>query len=206
MVDSYKVVSFTETPLNQIYNITNEDLNKYRAKKLQPYGLAVKKEIITSRGGEPAIHLHNKNFLNFIRNQFDALKYNKYSIFHLVNMVSDDHNFYWEREWKIRKGLKFTYNEISYIIVPDEAAAFDIRKLINARQISFYCIPSQTTISFSLVNETPDLNPITNKVEIVPTHEEIFITYNDGSAKHSSNGGENFTYLSSNIGPDIWFN
>lgn len=131
----FKTVCFTETPLTQIKNLTKLIAN--RRIHLKPYGLVFWKSNLIKYGATPAIYVnsHGSKVREFLLKQFDiafedarswkALKtidenhLELVQYFSSINVISDRHNFLWEREWRHYGSFKFSYREIVAIIAED---------------------------------------------------------------------------------------
>lgn len=131
----FNTVCLTETPLTQINMLSANIPN--RKIKLKPYGLIFWKDDLLEKGANPAIYINARgtklrNFLlNEFENQFSGVKtlkkfkenddfYNEIiQYYSLINIISTNHDFSWEREWRFLGDLKFDYKEIVAIIAED---------------------------------------------------------------------------------------
>ena len=131
--EKFHTVCFTETPLTQIKQITQE--TKGRQIQLKPYGLIFWKDDLFEKGSSPAIYINAKgtSISRFLIDEFDAIfdnvrtfknlrkqeKDHYLNIVHyysLINVVKDQHDFLWEREWRHHGDFKFDFEDIVAII------------------------------------------------------------------------------------------
>ena len=100
--DKFKVVCFTETPLDQIDMLLKRV--EGRNIDLKPYGLVFKKEFVRQNGGNPVFYmsknlarslwpLYNKG----VEKQFSD---GENSLLALVTICEEWNDWHWEREWR----------------------------------------------------------------------------------------------------------
>ncbi len=151
----FKTVCFTETPLPQINNLTSKIQG--RSIELKAYGLVFQKDFLIQEGANPAIYINSKGtdlktyLLSEFRSIFSKIrsykklikaKKNHYDAiiqyFSLINIIDDNHDFSWEREWRYIGNLRFDYQNIVAIIAeePDEFESYCKLKL-NRKQFGY---------------------------------------------------------------------
>ncbi|MBL7188613.1 MAG: hypothetical protein ISS70_20000 [Phycisphaerae bacterium] len=129
---SFKTVCFTETPLTQIARLTAEIPG--RQIQLEPYGIVFYKDTVLERGGNPAIYINgNSHLRDYLLKQFrqhfsgirSLLRFKQrermyhesiIQYYSLVNVISSNHDFTWEREWRFNGNFKFSYIDIVAVI------------------------------------------------------------------------------------------
>jgi hypothetical protein len=133
---AFTTVCFTETPLTQIHRLTGTIPG--RRIELRPYGLVFNKDDLIRRGASPAIYLNAKGtklrnyLLNRFRDDFNgirklktlrALQMDDYGsiiqYYALVNIIAENYDFTWEREWRHSGRLKFQYRDLVAIVASD---------------------------------------------------------------------------------------
>lgn len=116
---------FTETPLDKIsYLIDIEG----RKKNLSSFGVVFLKERIIKHGGNPCFYTNgkfNKETEKYLWKLFYMSKNNNfednfYKLGALTNTFKDNHDFSWEREWRIYGDFEVDYTNIFAIISEDE--------------------------------------------------------------------------------------
>jgi hypothetical protein len=159
----FNSVCFTEVPFSQLRHLAAEI--KGRRIKLQPYGLVFSKENLLKRGASPALYINAKgtSLRDHLIAQFDRhfstrAQYKKLksdfgaradSIIHyysLINVISDSHDFSWEREWRHPGHLDFEFTHLSAILADDpekfaercekKLSAGTLKKILRAPLIS----------------------------------------------------------------------
>jgi hypothetical protein len=127
----FKTVCFTEIPLNQIQNIVVKIPG--RQIKLKPFGLVFWRDNLLSKGANPAIYINGsgklkKYLLNQFREKFNGINllkeirsidsfYNELiNYYSMINVIQDNHDFTWEREWRYTGDYEFNYKNIVAII------------------------------------------------------------------------------------------
>ena len=121
--DRFKVVCFTETPIDQI-DVLLEEVHG-RKTKLKPYGLVLKKEYIRQHGGNPVFY-GTTNIIHPFWDLYWSLlleespSKEKCNLLALVNRCDETIDFHWEREWRIVGDLEFNYDDIYCGLCPEE--------------------------------------------------------------------------------------
>jgi len=130
----FKTVCFTEIPLNQINKVVGDIPG--RKIQLQPFGLIFWRHQIIEKCGNPALYINgsgelkkyllckfneqfeNINLLKKLKEKDSSYKeiINYYS---LINVIQDNHDFSWEREWRFNGDFKFIYQDLVAIIAED---------------------------------------------------------------------------------------
>jgi len=132
----FNTVCLTEVPLNQLRYIVGAYPGK--SIELAPYGLVFLKSNLLEKGANPAIYVNSQEtgLREFLLNQFmdnfgSRKTYRSLRKFYgdhadaiiryysFVNLLSPQIDFSWEREWRHQGHLKFEYDEIVAIVVPD---------------------------------------------------------------------------------------
>lgn len=132
----FHTVCFTEAPLPQIKRLIAKVAG--RAINLKPYGLVFDRRALLAQGANPAIYINAEStklkqfLLSEFRKQFgeittfSGLQDNERAHYEaivqyyaLVNIIRTNHDFTWEREWRLSGDLEFKYREIVAIIAPD---------------------------------------------------------------------------------------
>ncbi len=121
--DKFKVVCFTETPIDQINVLLMEVWG--RNFKPKPYGLVFKKDYIRQQGkGNPVFYVTGNLFdplwqlYNDAKERNFSLGDNK--VLALVNKCDEEVDFHWEREWRIVGDLQFNLDDIYCGLCPKE--------------------------------------------------------------------------------------
>ncbi|BAL61792.1 hypothetical protein QQG09_07860 [Melissococcus plutonius] len=129
----FSVTCFTETPLDRLKVIVKT--LEHNNNRFAPYGLIFMKDVQCLESGfgiNPVIYVRhqNRNLTKSFWDQFNHWRNhpNENESFPtfgcLVNHVSLENNFQWEREWRMKGDYYFDYNQIVAIIAPqDEHAA-----------------------------------------------------------------------------------
>ncbi len=160
----FNTVCFTETPLTQIKQLISEIEGKRI--QLKPYGLVFWKDDLFERGSSPAIYINAKgtSIDKFLLDEFYAIfkniktlkKLKKIEEIHyknivnyysLINVVKDEHDFMWEREWRHHGNFKFRYKDIVAIIAS------------NPDRFEKQCERSFSNRSFDYIKRLPIINP-----------------------------------------------
>lgn len=119
--DLFKVVCFTETPIDQINVLLTEVSG--RNFKPAPYGLVFKKEYIRQQGGNPVFYV-NVNLFDPLWRLYNDAKERHFSlsdnkVLALVNRCDEQIDFHWEREWRIVGNLEFNLNDVYCGLCPE---------------------------------------------------------------------------------------
>jgi hypothetical protein len=132
----FNTVCFTEAPLTQIQRLVGKIPGRQIA--LRPFGLVFRKDTLLVSGANPAIYLNAKGtklreyLLARFREDFDNIRslsrlkqeqqeYYRSIVqyYSLVNIVRDNHDFMWEREWRHKGSFPFRYIDVIAIIARD---------------------------------------------------------------------------------------
>jgi len=136
--DNFRVVCFTETPIDQI----NVLLRKVIGKRFEPepYGLIFHKDYIKDRGGNPVFYVTKriaKPLMDIIYKDYVTENQNVHegicSLLALITVCEEGNDFHWEREWRIVGNLDFTYSDIYCGICPES----EIKYFENEFQLIF---------------------------------------------------------------------
>lgn len=116
--DKFKVVCFTETPIDQIDILLSSV--KGRNIKLDPYGLVFKKKYIKHSRGNPVFYVTKK-----LASPLWTLYWNQPSdeacrLLALVSLYDERIDFHWEREWRIAGDLVFSLDDIYCGLCPQD--------------------------------------------------------------------------------------
>ncbi len=138
--DKFKVVCFTETPLDQ----TDMLLKRVEGRniELKPYGLVFKKEFVIQNGGNPVFYmsrslarslwpLYNKG----VEKQFSD---GENDLLALVTICEKWNDWHWEREWRTVGRLKFKLGDIFCGLCPED----DIQEFEYLRERVKFIDPS----------------------------------------------------------------
>lgn len=149
----FNSVCFTEVPFTQLQYLTAPIPG--RRIELKPYGLVFRKADMLTRGASPAIYVNAKGtaIRDFLLKQFAshfqarrrfkefsaAFKDDANSIidyYALVNVISDTHDFSWEREWRLVGDMSFSLSELFAVVVPEPDAFMDLcRAKLHAKVV-----------------------------------------------------------------------
>ena len=133
----FRTVCLTETPFTQLRHVA-VDIPGRRI-RLQPFGLVFLKSYLTDKGASPAIYVNGKGadgIRKYLLSRFDkdfgdGQRFDKFSdrvgkqanaiiqYYSLINVITDDHDFAWEREWRHSGDLEFNMGSIFAIIAKD---------------------------------------------------------------------------------------
>jgi len=132
----FNTVCFTETPLTQVRRLVGTIPGRRVA--LKGYGLVFAKDTLVSRGANPAFYLNAEGtklrdyLLARFRTDFEGIhslkklkrqqaEYYRSIIqyYSLVNIISGNYDFMWEREWRYRGSFPFKYVDVVAIIAND---------------------------------------------------------------------------------------
>jgi hypothetical protein len=170
----FNTVCFTEAPLMQLRRLTGRIPGRQIA--LQPYGLVFNKDTLLTQGANPAIYLNAKGtrlreyLLARFRADFHRIrslkrlkqKQQEYyrsivQYYSLVNIIRDNHDFTWEREWRKKGSFPFRYIDVVAIIAadPDDFEAKCKRELSAEK--------------FRYIEMLPIISPYWNYEDIVET-------------------------------------
>lgn len=151
----FNTVCFTETPLTQIKQLIS-DIEGRRI-RLKPYGIIFWKDDLFERGSSPAVYINAKgtSIDKFLLDEFDIIfknvktlkKFKRVEAEHyenivhyysLINVVKDEHDFMWEREWRHHGDFKFRYRDIVAIIANNpETFEKQCERSLNSRSYGY---------------------------------------------------------------------
>ncbi|MDZ7724636.1 MAG: hypothetical protein U5R06_17975 [candidate division KSB1 bacterium] len=116
----FKCICFTESPISELaslFSLINIAESLDDKTRYEPYGVAVKKEWLFSKGGRPVIYQPESDFKLLP----DKLKYR-----HVRYEPDQGIDYTWEREWRIKvEHLNLNPKE-TLVVVPDAESAFDL--------------------------------------------------------------------------------
>lgn len=137
--EEFNTICFTETPLPQIRRLTGDIPGRRIA--LAGYGLVFSKDAMIARGACPAVYLNAKGtklkhyLLSRFRTDFKDIRSLKklkkketdhyrsmIQYYSLINIIAENYDFAWEREWRHRGDFEFRYRDIVAIVAEDPTA------------------------------------------------------------------------------------
>ncbi len=168
--NKFKTVCFTEISLNQINKIVG--IIPRRKIQLQPYGLVFWRHHLLEKGANPALYINGsgdlkKYLLSKFNEQFKSINTFKrlsendcYSneitnYYSLINIIQNNHDFSWEREWRFNGNYNFLYKELVAIIVKNPDSFID------------NCSNHLSVKKIEYIKRIPIINPNWNYEEIV---------------------------------------
>ena len=113
-------VCFTEAPIqefNSVFSLVEIASSKNQRPRYEPYGIAVPKDFLFSRGGRPVIYDHPSAFDDFPTSQ-------RYRF--VPHDPKQGIDFTWEREWRIRAEEVVLDPKQTLVVVPTSDEAFDV--------------------------------------------------------------------------------
>ncbi len=117
LAQEFKVVCFTETPIDQIEDLLEQVEGK--TTKLDPYGLVFKKNYIRDKGGNPVFYTTKpiahplwQLYWSLVDSDIDDSSKEICKFLSLVTLCDDDVDFHWEREWRTVGNLAFKLEDI----------------------------------------------------------------------------------------------
>lgn len=117
LIDEFKVVCFTETPIDQIGVLLERVEGK--TTKFDPYGLVFKKKYIRDKGGNPVFYTTKPTahslwqlYWSLYDRDIDNSSREICKLLSLVTLCDDEVDFHWEREWRIVGNLAFKVTDI----------------------------------------------------------------------------------------------
>lgn len=124
IIDKFRVVCFTETPIGQIDVLLNKGVQKQF--NPEPYGLVFKKEYIRDNGGNPVFYATleiAKPLWQYLYHPHvegkEQVPDNLCKLLALVTKCQKRHDFHWEREWRIVGNLDFKLEDIYCGLCPE---------------------------------------------------------------------------------------
>jgi hypothetical protein len=111
--ESHKCICFTEAPIPEMASLFKvfEELND---KRYEPYGVAVSKEWLFSKGGRPVIYQSDAEYNELPQ----SMKWR-----HCLYEPASQIDFTWEREWRIPGDKLDLSPKETLVIVPDRKFA-----------------------------------------------------------------------------------
>jgi hypothetical protein len=113
-------VCFTEAPIhefNAIFSLVEIAASEKERPRYEPYGIAVSKNWLFSKGGRPAIYDHPSAFEALTDDhKYRFVPYNP----------GEGIDFTWEREWRIKTDFLKLDSKETLVIVPTSEEAFDL--------------------------------------------------------------------------------
>lgn len=129
--ETFKVVCFTETPIDLIDVLLMDLEGRYRFKP-KPFGLVFTKDFIRERGGNSVFYAGGGLFDSLWKIYGDAKtrsfdrEDNRFLA--LVNKCDDKIDFHWEREWRVVGDLKFNLTDIYCVLCPESDVEYFERR------------------------------------------------------------------------------
>lgn len=124
--------------------------------KLRPYGLVFWRHQLIDKGVNPAIYINSigttlkKYLIGEFNKHFEgvnALKKLKAKgdfyreivhYYSLINIIAENHDFSWEREWRHNGNFKFKYRDVVAIVADDpESFGNKCKREINSNQFKY---------------------------------------------------------------------
>jgi len=124
--NKFKVVCFTETPLDQIDVLLNKVIGRNFEPK--PYGLVFEKKYIREKGGNPVFYvtkeiarpLYDSLYIPLCAEGEEQISEKICKLLALVTICEEWNDWHWEREWRIAGNLEFDLNDIYCGLCPEE--------------------------------------------------------------------------------------
>ncbi|HHX8502204.1 abortive infection system antitoxin AbiGi family protein [Vibrio diabolicus] len=172
----FNTVCFTEVPLNELRHLAKPI--KGRKIKLSPYGVVFWRDLMIDKGASQAIYINDKGtqlkslLLEQFRSSFKQvksirdlkLKNPSYEdlirYYSLINIISENYDFAWEREWRHSGNFRFKRRRVAAIIAE------------NPREFERYCKTVLSRSAQKFVNFTPILDPYWGYEEVIEEMSE----------------------------------
>ena len=130
VIDNFRVVCFTEKPINQIDVILDRSIK--RQFNPEPYGLVFTKEYIREvKGGNPVFYVTLKIARPLWKHLYqpyvegkDNLPYDLCKLLALVTECQKGNDFHWEREWRVVGNLEFQFSEVYCGLCPEDEISY----------------------------------------------------------------------------------
>lgn len=139
--DKFRVVCFTETPIDQIHILLTELGG--RNFKPKPYGLIFTKEYIRENKGNPVFYVNKEIAKPLwqlywpICNKDEAQSYDEIcKLLALVTVCEKGNDWHWEREWRIVGNFGFKLKDIYCGFCPEKDIEYFERKYPPVKFIS----------------------------------------------------------------------
>lgn len=141
--DKFKVVCFTETPLENIDALLKDVIE--RGFKPKPYGLVFKKQYIREHGGNPVFYVTKdiakplwKLYWPLLSSDTDLPTEEICKLLALVTVCEEGNDWHWEREWRIVGDLNFNLYDIYCGFCPENDISYFEAKYSQVKFISPY--------------------------------------------------------------------
>jgi len=123
----FKVACFTATPLSQLRHFVSVYRRDYR---FEAYGFIFKRETLLMKGAGPAQYINQYGTMSlrpWAERLYEMAKKTNFTGLlwmgiPFMNSVHSGHDFEWEREWKVRGDVSFSYRELAGVILPERIA------------------------------------------------------------------------------------
>jgi len=126
ILDKFKVVCFTETPIGQIDILLQEVAE--RDFKPKPYGLVFTKEYIRNRGGNPVFYVTKEIGKPLWKLYWPLLetevKDEICKVLALVTVCEKGNDWHWEREWRFVGNLSFSLFDVYCGLCPEDSVPY----------------------------------------------------------------------------------
>lgn len=125
---NHRCVCFTESPITELaalFSLARIAEDPTHQTQYQPYGIAVKKDWLFSRGGRPVIYQSDAEYATLPT----GLQYR-----HVRYEPDNEIDFSWEREWRIQTNELIITPENALIVVPTADEAFELTKHFCERE------------------------------------------------------------------------
>jgi len=172
----FNTVCFTEVPLNELRHLAKPI--KGRKVKLSPYGLVFWRNLMIDEGASQAIYINDKGtqlkslLLSQFRNSFrdirslkelklqnssyeDLIRY-----YALINIISDNYDFAWEREWRHHGDFRFKRRRVVAVIAE------------KPNEFEKYCKNNLSKSALKFIKFTPILDPSWGYEEVIEEMSE----------------------------------
>ena len=121
------VCCFTETPLSELRLLTRRIPG--RSIELSEYGFVFSREFLISKGAQPAIYVNSYAGNARVREAADRVyelaakkDFCGDKLWRLVpylNVMNEQHDFAWEREWRVAGDVEFAPTDVVCVILPE---------------------------------------------------------------------------------------
>jgi hypothetical protein len=127
--NKFKVVCFTETPIDQIDVLLAEVTG--RVFKPKPYGLVFQKEYVRREGGNPIFYTTKEiarplwqSYWPLCNGSIQQSSEELCKLLALVSVCEEGNDWHWEREWRIVGDLKFSLTGIYCGLCPENDISY----------------------------------------------------------------------------------
>ena len=141
----FNVSCYSETPLSQIKMLVRKIIG--RRIKLASYGLAFKREFLIAQGAKPVHNVISYGGDMAMREAYDEIlerairtkQWNKaLGVLPFLSAMHERYDFSWEREWRVRGPVKFTMDDVEFVILP-EGIAIDLHLKLKKQGVMVIC-------------------------------------------------------------------